>query len=76
MIPGDTGEGSVGRLGRRFLVLHGFGQMPGTRQRMRSPQRKQGRYWASGKKKRRMDGTAEMPVPPAARAPESAGQAL
>ena len=75
MIPGDTGEGSAGRLGRRFLVMHGFGQMPGTRQRIRTLQRKERKIqgiWRAEEK----DYKAEMPVLPAAWAPESAGQAL
>jgi hypothetical protein len=75
MIPGDTEEGSAGRLGRRFLVMHGFGQVPGIRQRMRILQRKERKIQGIGRAEEK-DGKAEMPVPPAARAPESAGQAL
>lgn len=75
MIPGDTGKEERRPAGLALSCLHGFGQMTGTRQRMRSLQRKEKKMQGIGKAGEE-DVKEEMPVLPAAWAPESAGQAL
>ena len=72
--PGGHRGGERRPAGPALSCLHGFGQMTGTRQRMRSLQRKERKMQGSGRAIEE-DAKAEMPVLPAAYAPESAGKA-